>query len=193
MGFPILLAGMFFATLNFNPKVLYAPSDFKSDENFLNTLIGTKSVYMSLDEIKTGLLEGVRTQILQVVEQTKTVGEAEGARLSQTLNRQLQRIESRIEQVRQTAEAIVSHASAATYLQADPQTRILQFLGTNKESRHSLADIARHVGIGLEATMHELHHLIERGLVVEYPAAPSLWDESYSIVHPQPLQDTSRA
>lgn len=33
--FPILLIVLFFLTLNFNPKVLYAPSDFKNEDNFL--------------------------------------------------------------------------------------------------------------------------------------------------------------
>lgn len=35
MGFPILLIVLFFLTLNFNHKVLYAPSDFRDEDNFL--------------------------------------------------------------------------------------------------------------------------------------------------------------
>lgn len=35
MLFPVSLTTLFFATLNWNPKVLYAPSDFQSDESFL--------------------------------------------------------------------------------------------------------------------------------------------------------------
>jgi hypothetical protein len=34
MTFPLLLVILFFLTLNFNHKVLYAPSDFKNEENF---------------------------------------------------------------------------------------------------------------------------------------------------------------
>jgi hypothetical protein len=37
MLFPSVLVVLFFATLNWNHKVLYAPSDFKSDESFLRT------------------------------------------------------------------------------------------------------------------------------------------------------------
>jgi len=36
MAFPILLVAMFFATLNFNPKVLYAPSDFFTTVHFFS-------------------------------------------------------------------------------------------------------------------------------------------------------------
>jgi len=36
--FPSLLVVIFFATLNWNHKVLYAPSDYKDEENFVKTL-----------------------------------------------------------------------------------------------------------------------------------------------------------
>ena len=38
MIFPLLLIVLFFVTLNFNHKVLYAPSDFKNEENFFKSL-----------------------------------------------------------------------------------------------------------------------------------------------------------
>ena len=38
MGFPILLVVLFFITLNFNPKVLYSPSDFTDEKNFMALL-----------------------------------------------------------------------------------------------------------------------------------------------------------
>lgn len=36
MLFPVLLVGIFFLTLNFNHKTLYAPSDYKNQNHFLN-------------------------------------------------------------------------------------------------------------------------------------------------------------
>ncbi len=36
MTFPVLLVGAFFLTLNFNHKTLYAPSDYKNQNHFLN-------------------------------------------------------------------------------------------------------------------------------------------------------------
>ena len=38
MAFPSALIAMFFATLNWNHKVLYAPSDYKDEGNFVKTL-----------------------------------------------------------------------------------------------------------------------------------------------------------
>jgi hypothetical protein len=37
MLFPVFLVGIFFLTLNFNHKVLYAPSDYKNEDNFLKS------------------------------------------------------------------------------------------------------------------------------------------------------------
>jgi hypothetical protein len=39
MGLPIVVVAAFFATLNFNTRVLYAPSDYSDEENFMRTLI----------------------------------------------------------------------------------------------------------------------------------------------------------
>lgn len=40
MLFPVLLVASFFLTLNFNPKVLYAPADFRDDKSFIATVSG---------------------------------------------------------------------------------------------------------------------------------------------------------
>lgn len=37
MFFPVFLVGTFFLTLNFNHKVLYAPSDYRNEDNFLKS------------------------------------------------------------------------------------------------------------------------------------------------------------
>jgi len=39
IGFPILLVALFFLTLNFNRKALYAPSDFSNEDNFMRLLL----------------------------------------------------------------------------------------------------------------------------------------------------------
>lgn len=46
--FPSILVLIFFLTLNFNPKVLYAPSDFSNEDNFLKTLSSSTKKFESL-------------------------------------------------------------------------------------------------------------------------------------------------
>lgn len=50
MLFPTLLVSIFFLTLNFNHKVLYAPSDFKDEDNFVNLI--TKATDFELATFK---------------------------------------------------------------------------------------------------------------------------------------------
>ncbi|ADP99403.1 hypothetical protein ABWH88_12990 [Marinobacter adhaerens] len=53
MLFPLIIVMIFFLTLNFNPKVLYAPSDFKDEENFLTSIQGkylTRSAFQAIEE-----------------------------------------------------------------------------------------------------------------------------------------------
>src|SRR5215469_11935797 len=57
MLFPSLLVVLFFLTLNFNPKVLYAPSDFQNDENFLKNIQRTREVSAGIKGVKSGLEE----------------------------------------------------------------------------------------------------------------------------------------
>ena len=54
MGFPILLICLFFLTLNFNYKVLYAPSDFKDEGNFLK-LFGKPTFEEKIEKISSEL------------------------------------------------------------------------------------------------------------------------------------------
>jgi hypothetical protein len=66
--FPILLISLFFLTLNFNAKVLYAPGDFKNEENYLAIQnakqgLGIEKIQVMLSEAKTEIIsaEGVPT------------------------------------------------------------------------------------------------------------------------------------
>lgn len=44
MLFPTIIVILFFITLNFNPKVLYAPSDFRDEANFLSIFSGQQLI-----------------------------------------------------------------------------------------------------------------------------------------------------
>lgn len=55
MGFPVLLVLLFFVTLNRNPKVLYAPSDFTDEKNFMKLLSEADSIIQKTIEKKTDI------------------------------------------------------------------------------------------------------------------------------------------
>lgn len=56
IAFPILLVVLFFATLNLNPKVIYAPSDFANEDNFMKTLSYSGKMFSSeqIEIVKDG-------------------------------------------------------------------------------------------------------------------------------------------
>ncbi len=56
MLFPVLIVCLFFATLNWNSKVLYAPSDFRDDDKFLD-MMRVGKVQVHLQSVKEGLSE----------------------------------------------------------------------------------------------------------------------------------------
>jgi len=52
MVFPVFLVTLFFLTLNFNPRVLYAPSDFDDEQNYMD-LFRPSSTRERLDKLDT--------------------------------------------------------------------------------------------------------------------------------------------
>ncbi|WP_407559676.1 hypothetical protein [Vibrio parahaemolyticus] len=56
MLFPVILISLFFITLNFNHRVLYAPSDYKNESHFLE-LFGYSNAGEQLEKIENELAE----------------------------------------------------------------------------------------------------------------------------------------
>lgn len=60
MFFPVLLVGSFFLTLNFNHRVLYAPSDYKDEKHFISSFSKAKpeerseKLHAEVEEVEIG-------------------------------------------------------------------------------------------------------------------------------------------
>src|SRR5260370_10691710 len=178
MGFPVLLVVAFFATLNFNPKVLYAPSDFKNEENFLNTLIGTRSVSTSLDQVMQQLEEAKKRIQDQAVEHIAAVSGHESEKLTEILNNQLAGLETRLELVRREAEVVAAAASGAAYPQSSLQARILKYLPA-EPAGYSMAQIGKALSMSELAISRALERLEDRGLITVH-------DRDKSVVYSRP-------
>ncbi len=59
IGFPVLLLILFFLTLNFNNSVLYAPSDFTNEENYMK-VARYNSAESRMEEIKLSSTEQIK-------------------------------------------------------------------------------------------------------------------------------------
>lgn len=132
MLFPALLVLLFFITLNFNPKVLYAPSDFKNEENFLNVIGGVNHLSVNLDDVHNQL-EVFKTQIIDdAVKQIGTVSEQERARLTQVINNRIEAIQQKVEDTKESAENVAVNSFLLHHPGVDLQTRILTLLSLER-------------------------------------------------------------
>lgn len=108
MIFPVILVLLFFITLNFNPKVLYAPSDFRNEENFLNVLSGVSRVSDNLEDVNRQLDLAKNKLISDAVEQIGIASENERSRLAQLINNSFSSIQDRVETTRESAQGVVN-------------------------------------------------------------------------------------
>jgi hypothetical protein len=76
MGFPTFLIVSFFITLNFNPRVLYAPSDFRDENNFLDVIGITKQAESDLTQLSNDL-ELFRAEVVEKLSSTQSREEVE--------------------------------------------------------------------------------------------------------------------
>ena len=69
MIFPTLLVAIFFLTLNFNHTVLYAPSDFREDQSFLEALkaIVSKETEPQQPEREDSLVPEINSDVKKVI------------------------------------------------------------------------------------------------------------------------------
>jgi hypothetical protein len=152
MFFPILLVLLFFITLNFNPKVLYAPSDFRDEENFLNVLRGVNNVSAGLNEVQ-GQLEIAKGQIIdEAIKQIGIAGENERARLGEIVNGELKAIQERVESTRESAQEVIQDVPQ---LLSPIQYTLLKRLSESKEGL-SVPELSKQSGIPPSRTKQAL-------------------------------------
>jgi len=170
MLFPALLVLFFFLTLNFNPKVLYAPSDFKDEENFLNAIGGVNRLSLNLDEIEKQL-ESAKSQIIDdAIRQIGVAGENERSRLTEIVNSRIGHVQEKVETTRETVEDVAFNASPNSYATYGVREKVLDLL-TNANRPLSTQEIVRGLSadgrfpsISISKAMHTLTRsgLIER-------------------------------
>lgn len=107
MGFPVLIVLAFFFTLNFNPKVLYAPSDFKDETNFVNVLSGVKQeVSLNLEEVNVQLEKAKERILNDITQQAGKIGEKERQNLETVVNKQLATVQSSLDSTIEKVEDV---------------------------------------------------------------------------------------
>jgi biotin operon repressor len=165
MAFPTFIVTLFFATLNFNAKVLYAPSDFRNEENFLNTLIGRKEMSLSFKHLAKQLDVAKQQIVAEAAKKIGAAGEAEREKLTFIVDQQIDLIKEKVESTRESAEDVTLEAALGQLPRSELQARVISFL-TQQNQPIPIREIANAVKMSQAATERAVQKLATRGVVV---------------------------
>ncbi len=163
MGFPVLLVGLFFLTLNFNPRVLYAPSDFRDEANFLTIALGGQRLTADLDAV-TRQIDEAQRELAESLRRSLGTDAARLSDLQKALSLELQSIRNQIAHTRDSADELFSEATVTAFPQSGLQARILSVVASSV-GQMSPVDVARACGMSVNATERAVTRLLKRGLL----------------------------
>jgi hypothetical protein len=106
MGFPTLLVLLFFITLIFKPRVLYAPGDYKDEKNFMRTISGAPDLSKSFYDLRK-FIESAKSEMTKVI-RTDSDTEEERSRLTQVVDQYLKRIQEQVINTEGSAEQMMT-------------------------------------------------------------------------------------
>ena len=134
IAFPSALIFLFFITLNFNPGVLYSPSDYSDESNFMKAIIKqiklqdkNKEVEMQIQSLKEEIL---RFKDLQVIKKQTT----ELNEMQTNIIRKLDGLSGSVGTVINSAIEYSSKDAEEKLPQSSTQARIMAFLIRNGET-----------------------------------------------------------
>lgn len=161
MLFPFALIALFFLTLNFNHRVLYAPSDFRDEDNFVNIL--KKSTYSEILEYKEKeAIDIAPEEILEPLpqqNQSQLIVEPPENGSSETIATQSTSIE---QWVTDTEFALLAADSVTTRSQRNQMDLI-----TRQISERRMRDVRLAEKLALETLEKELGVSIDREMKIE--------------------------
>lgn len=160
MLFPTLLVALFFMTLNFNHHVLYAPSDYDNDRNFLEAIKGRKELDVNFVSLETEVNKLSNTLESALEKQQDGISQADIESLKSTISQELANVKARVEVTKESAEELSLHALPRSELQA----QILSFIYTQKKPV-SLSELSNQLGMNESAIGRALDKMLKRGMI----------------------------
>jgi hypothetical protein len=110
MAFPILIVLLFFVTLNFNHRTLYAPRDYRSDETFLAAASERTKLSAKFQNVAVQLSAAREAIVQEAVKQVGAAGEAERRKFNLLVGQQLDLVRLTAESARNSAEQVTRRA-----------------------------------------------------------------------------------
>ncbi len=160
MLFPLFLAVLFFVTLNFNPQVLYAPSDFQNEENFLNVLRNKKSLEVSFSKLNEELESSTDKILETIISRFGQEAKTQRKSLRQLIDNQIKELKTSIEKTEESANV----ASLQALPRSELQAKIVAYLFSEKEPV-TLGAISKAMDINEDAVGRAVTKLAARDVI----------------------------
>ena len=160
MLFPVFLAVLFFITLNFNPQVLYAPSDFQNEENFLNVLRNKKNLDVSFNRLNEDLESSTDKILETIIGRFGQEAEKQRQSLRQLIDSQIKELKLSVEKTEKSANIVSLQALTRSELQA----KIVTYLFSEKEPV-TLSTISKAMSFNEDAVGRAVTKLSARGVI----------------------------
>jgi hypothetical protein len=179
IGFPLLLVILFFTTLNFNTKVMYSPSDFQEDKNFLDSLFGKKDFFKneetdfniriaeeSLNKIESKLMNQINQRFQEV---ESNLPNNKTKELIEELKADLSKIAS--ESVRETATEFKLSNELREKLHNKikfPAFYVLiqAIIESNSQNIESLSNVSNYYSLPDKWDSHGIEGLLEENILI---------------------------
>jgi predicted transcriptional regulator len=156
--FPVSLVLLFFGTLWFKDRVLYAPSDIKNEEHYLVLALASARQGLAADTFR-GMLNDAIPKIASEVAKTVSNGSVEASKIQEIVQNKLQPVQS---------FAYGLKASSSQVLAVNHQQGVFQLL-YNESKPMTLKEIAKKFGRTEYYVSAILFMLISSGIVKEHP------------------------
>ena len=172
MGLPVLLVALFFATLNFNPKVLYSPSDYENEENFM------KNVLKQVEKDKTN--QSIQNELQTIKEQIGAISQANSSKTQiEELRKNVVSLEKLFAQSKiHDSEDIDDSTTKVISTNSAQQAKIYSFLLTN--GGQTISSLSTALGISSKSITASINRLLKRKLITK-TVNPTNGNEIYSI------------
>lgn len=164
MLFPVFLAILFFLTLNFNPQVLYAPSDFQNEENYLNTIRIKKSqVQVSFTKLNEELESSTDKILEKVIDRIGQEAESQRQSLRNTIANEIEEVKTSVEKTEESALVAALRDTPGS----DLQTEIIGYLFI-QNNPVTLEEISDAMSVNENAVGRSIERLIKRESITKY-------------------------
>ncbi len=160
MLFPTILVVLFFITLNFNHHVLYAPSDYDSDNTFLEAIKGRKELDVNFTNLEAEVNNLSETFQEVLNEKIEGINQEQIEKIKGIISQELASVKARVEVTKESVEEFSMQALPRSELQA----RVLSFIYAQKKPV-TLNELSANLHMSEEAINRAVTKMVNRGAI----------------------------